>query len=52
MAAPDEISVNEVIEGLSNYAQNGDAYVGKIRRIISQNDMERFEVAQLVPRFF
>ena len=52
MAAPDEVSVNEVIEGLSNYAQIGDAYVAKIRRIISQNDMQRFEAAQLVPRFF
>ena len=52
MAAPDQVSVNEVIEGLSNYAQIGDVYVDKIRRIISQNDMERFEEAQLVPRFF
>ena len=52
MAAPDQVSVNEVIEGLSNYAQIGDAYVDKIRRIISQNDMQRFEAAQLVPRFF
>ena len=52
MAAPDQVSVNEVIEGLSNYAQIGDAYVAKIQRIISQNHMERFEGAQLVPRFF
>ncbi len=52
MAAPDQVSVNEVIEGLSNYAQIGDAYVAKIRRIISQNDMQRFEAAQLVQRFF
>ena len=52
MAAPDQVSVNEVIEGLSNYAQIGDAYVAKIRSIISQNDMQRFEAAQLVPRFF
>ena len=52
MAAPDQVSVNEIIEGLSNYAQIGDAYVAKIRRIISQNDMQRFEAAQLVPRFF
>ena len=34
MAAPDQVSVNEVIKGLSNYAQIGDAYVAKIRRII------------------
>tara|TARA_B100000575_G_scaffold291027_1_gene295949 strand:+ start:2469 stop:3536 length:1068 start_codon:yes stop_codon:yes gene_type:complete len=52
LAAPEQVSVNEVIEGLSNYAQIGDAYIAKIRRIISQNDMQRFEVAQLVPRFF
>jgi len=52
MAEPDQVSVNEVIEGLTNYAQIGDAYVSKIRRIISQNDMQRFEAAQLVPRFF
>ncbi len=52
MDAPDQVSINEVIVGLSNYAQIGDAYVDKIRRIISQNDMQRFEAAQLVPRFF
>ena len=52
MAAPEQVSVNEVIKGLSNYAQIGDAYVAKIQRIISQNDMQRFEAAQLVPRFF
>tara|TARA_Y100000589_G_C26999341_1_gene566033 strand:+ start:115 stop:273 length:159 start_codon:yes stop_codon:yes gene_type:complete len=52
MDAPDQVSINEVIAGLSNYAQIGDAYVDKIRRIISQNDMQRFEAAQLVPRFF
>ena len=42
----------DYVEGLTNYAQIGDAYVAKIRRIISQNDMQRFETAQLVPRFF
>ena len=52
MAAPDQVSINEVIDGLSNYAQIGDAYVDKIRRIISQNHLQRFEAAQLVPRFF
>ena len=52
MDAPDQVSINEVIAGLSNYAQIGDAYVEKIQRIISQNDMQRFEAAQLVPRFF
>ncbi len=52
MDTPDQVSINEVIVGLSSYAQIGDAYVDKIRRIISQNDMQRFEVAQLVPRFF
>ena len=52
MEAPDEVSINEVIVGLSNYAQIGDAYVNKIQRIITQNDMQRFEAAQLVPSFF
>lgn len=52
MDAPDQVSINEVIVGLSNYAEIGDAYVDKIRRIISQNDLQRFETAQLVPRFF
>ncbi len=52
MAAPDRISVSDLISGLASYAQIGDAYVEKIRRIISQNDMQRFEAAQLVPRFF
>ena len=52
MAAPKQVSVSDVVAGLSNYAQIGDAYVDKIRRIISQNDMQRFEAAQLVPRFF
>ena len=52
MAAPDQVSIDDVIVGLSNYAQIGDVYVDKIRRIISQNDMQRFEAAQLVPRFF
>ena len=52
MAAPEQVSINEVIAGLSNYAQIGDAYVDKIRRIIFQNDMQRFEAAELVPRFF
>jgi uncharacterized FlgJ-related protein len=52
MATPDKVSVTDVAAGLSNYAQIGDAYVAKIQRIISQNDMQRFEAAQLVPRFF
>ena len=52
MATPDMASIDDVVAGLSSYAQIGDAYVDKIRRIISQNDMERFEEAQLVPRFF
>ena len=52
MAAPDRVSVSDVASGLSNYAQIGEAYVDKIRRIIFQNDMQRFEAAQLVPRFF
>ena len=50
--APDQVSINELIVGLSNYAEIGDAYVDKIRRIISQNKLQRFEAAQLVPRPF
>ena len=49
---PDTVSISSVVAGLSNYAQIGDAYVDKIQRIIFQNDMQRFEAARLLPRFF
>ena len=52
IVAPDRFSVSDVASGLSNYAQIGDVYVDKIRHIIFQNDMQRFEAAKLVPRFF
>ena len=50
--APNSVSISDVAAGLSNYAQIGVAYVDKVRRIISQNDLQRFEAAQLVPRLF
>ena len=52
MVTPETVSLSDVVGGLSNYAQIGDAYVDKIRGIISQNNLQRFEAAQLVPRFF
>ena len=52
MLAPDRVSISDVTAGLSNYAEIGDAYVDKIRRIIFHHDMQRFEAARLLPRFF
>jgi len=52
MLSPANISVADVAGGLSSYAQTGDEYVKKIRRLIAQNNLQRFEQAKLVPRFF
>lgn len=52
MTSPDDVSVAELANGLSSYAQIGDEYVQKISRLISQNDLNRFNQAQLVPRVF
>ena len=52
MQSPAIVSVTDVAGGLSSYAQIGDAYVQKIRRLIIQNDLQRFDTAKLVARFF
>ena len=52
MISPAKVPVADVVSGLSSYAQIGDDYVKKIRRLIVQNDLQRFETAKLVPRFF
>ena len=52
MKSPATVSVAGIVGGLSSYAQIGDDYVDKIRRLITQNDLQRFETAKLVARFF
>ena len=52
MNSPATVSVTDIVGGLSSYAQIGDDYVKKIRRLIIQNDLQRFESAKLVARFF
>lgn len=52
MKSPATVSVADIVGGLSSYAQIGDDYIDKIRRLITQNDLQRFETAKLVARFF
>ena len=52
MIAPAKVPVTEVTGGLSSYAQIGDDYVVKLKLLIAQNNLQRFESAELAARFF
>ena len=52
MTQSDEVSVADLAGGLASYAQIGDEYVRKIRRLIEQNDLNKFDRARLVSRSF